>query len=351
MKTPHNNGQGAFVRKLEGFTVAKDGNAQRMENLPQVISTVETQFTKIARVHGAVDFATEAEFAMQIMRKSDYLAQVAFGNLDSLKEAIINVAAIGLTLNPALKLAYLVPRSKAVCLDISYQGYIFLGTSCGAILWAGAEIVCESDKFEHLGMNQSPIHKFNPMFQPDSKERGPVIGGYCLAKTPSGESIIAFMPINEILNMRDRSEGWKAHKKDGKQTPWITDEFEMIKKTLIRRAFKSWPKSAGADRLAAAVDLANDSEIISLPEPKVDPSRLQHLVLIREMLLAIDREESAYVGHLSKVTNRKIEKLEDLTDIEIVQAIALLQSIVDTQSERIAKLAQSQKKVQNENVG
>jgi recombination protein RecT len=34
------------------------------------------------------------------------------------------VAAIGITLNPASKLAYLVPRDGMVCLDISYMGLL-----------------------------------------------------------------------------------------------------------------------------------------------------------------------------------------------------------------------------------
>lgn len=331
--------------------MAKDGNAQRLENLPQIIQTVEPKFTKIARVHGAVDFATEQEFALQILKKNDYLAQVAFGNLDSLKDAVINVAQIGLTLNPALKLAYLVPRAKAVCLDISYQGKIFLGTSCGAVLWASAEIVCEKDEFQFVGMNQQPIHKFNPLYGPDSEVRGKIIGGYGAAKTPAGEMLISFMPIDEIMYIRDRSEAWRAYK-DGKikSTPWNTDEFEMIKKTLIIRNSKIWPKNAGAERLAIANEIENDILDFAPPVAEIpDARRIQDLCRIREMLAALDREESAYIIHLVRVTNRKLEKLEDLTDIEIVQAITMLQGFIDTQTERLARLAKSQEKDKNEN--
>ncbi|EON5390422.1 recombinase RecT, partial [Escherichia coli] len=65
-------------------------------------------------------WAKESQFAIQQFQKNDFLAKTAQANLPSARNAIINVAAIGITLNPSSKLAYLVPRGGAVCLDISY---------------------------------------------------------------------------------------------------------------------------------------------------------------------------------------------------------------------------------------
>jgi recombination protein RecT len=319
-------------------------NHERKTNLPAVIKTAEATFTELARRHNVPDFtfAREAEFAMQILKENDYLSQVACGNQDSLKDAIINVAAIGLSLSPIKKLAFLVPRKKKVCLDISYQGFIELATSKGIILWAKPVIVHDEDEFEYQGVNKEPIHKFHPF-----KDRGPIVGGYVLAKMSSGDLLVDFMPIHEIYAIRDRSEGWKAYKaKQISTTPWASDEGEMIKKTLVRRAQKSWPKSVASealDRAVAAVDETDGVELrpeLSAPATEAAPNerRLEGFAIIRELLEALDRTEEAYVEHLCRTTNRKITKIEDLTELEVDQAVTMLQGIVDAQAAKLEKL-------------
>jgi recombination protein RecT len=86
----------------------------------------------------SIEFDREAGFALQILQGSDYLRSIALSNRESLYAAITNVAAIGVSLNPAEKLAYLVPRKKAVCLDISYMGLLDIAQSAGAIRWGQA---------------------------------------------------------------------------------------------------------------------------------------------------------------------------------------------------------------------
>ena len=75
------------------------------------------------------------------------------------------------------------------------------------------------------------------------------------------------MTAEEVMGIRDRSEAWKK----GQTGPWKTDFNEMAKKTVIRNAFKMWPKS-GMDRAEEAVKLSNDNEgfepIETTPEVK-----------------------------------------------------------------------------------
>ena len=89
-------------------------------------------------------------FAFQAVTRNDQLYRTAMANPASVRNAVINVAATGLSLNPALKFAYLVPRDNEVCLDISYMGLIKIATDTGSILWAKAEIVYEKDIFTYL---------------------------------------------------------------------------------------------------------------------------------------------------------------------------------------------------------
>ncbi len=317
-------------------------NHERKNNLPAIIKTVEPSFTELAKRHGIADFtfARESAFALQILKQNDYLASVAVGNPDSLKDAIINVAAIGLSLSPINKQAYLVPRKNRVCLDISYQGFVDLATSRGAILWAKAELVHAKDTFEFQGVNIAPTHTMKDIFG----DRGPVIGGYCIAKMPTGDLLVDFMSIAEIYAIRDRTEAWKAYKEGKiKSTSWQTDENEMSKKTLIRRAHKSWPKSVAQEVISRAISASNESDGINFDEelPALpDASEAERAIefqKMREYLDLLDRPEAAFIEHLARATNRNITQLEDLTALEIEQQLTFLEGLVDAQTAKFEK--------------
>lgn len=198
----------------------------------------------------SLNFEVEAGFAVQQLESNDYLLSIAMSNQQSVINAVTNVAAIGVSLNPARKQAYLVPRDGRVCLDISYIGLVDLATQSGSIVWAKSELVYEQDSFQMGEPGTLPEHKFNPF----SKDRGTVIGAYVVAKTPSGEYLCDAMSINEIYSIRDRSSAWKAWINKKKSCPWVTDEGEMCKKTVIKRGSKLWPKN---ERLNMAIQHLN----------------------------------------------------------------------------------------------
>jgi recombination protein RecT len=194
----------------------------------------------------AIKFKAEAEFAVQVLMNNDYSLGIAVKNPDSVRNAVMNLAAIGLSLNPAKKQAYLVPRKNAICLDISYMGLVELAIASGSVRMVKAELVKATDTFEMNGFDREPTHKFNPF----AKDRGEIVGVYCVAKTNHGDWVTDTMTIDEVYAIRDRSESYKA----GKATPWKTDPGEMIKKTIVKRASKMWPKT---DRLDEAIHHLN----------------------------------------------------------------------------------------------
>ncbi len=200
--------------------------------------------------NNSLNFEVEAGFAVQQLEANDYLLMVAMNNRQSVVNAVTNVAAIGISLNPARKQAYLVPRDKKVCLDISYIGLVDLATQSGSIVWAKAELVHEADNFQMGEPGAMPKHQFNPF----AKDRGEVIGAYVVAKTPGGEYLCDAMSIDDINAIRDRSSAWKAFKSKGVSCPWVTDPGEMGKKTVIKRASKLWPKN---ERLNMAIQHLN----------------------------------------------------------------------------------------------
>lgn len=198
----------------------------------------------------SLNFEIEAGFAVQQLEANDYLLKVALNNRQSVINAVTNVAAIGISLNPARKQAYLVPRDQKVFLDISYIGLTDLATQSGSIVWAKAELVCEGDSFTMGEPGSMPKHAFNPF----SKDRGDVVGAYVIAKTPGGEYLCEAMSIGDIHAIRDRSSAWRAYKSKGVSCPWVTDPGEMCKKTVIKRASKLWPKN---ERLNMAIQHLN----------------------------------------------------------------------------------------------
>ena len=191
-------------------------------------------------VDRSLNFEREAGFAIQILQASDYALGLAERARQSVVDAVTNIAAIGLSLNPARKHAYLVPRDKKICLDVSYMGLIELAISSGSIAFAQARVVHASDTYQDNGVGAAPTHKFNAF----SKERGEIVGVYVVAKLASGDFLCETMTVEDINRIRDRSESFKS----GKNSPWKSDWAEMAKKTVVKRASKYWPKTERLDR-------------------------------------------------------------------------------------------------------
>jgi len=220
----------------------------------QVIAAQKERFLTLNKANDdLLSYEQECIFAKQQLEKNDFTMKTAGNNQRSLQGAILNVAAIGISLNPAKQHAYLVPRGGAICLDISFQGLRKIATDSGAIEWAKVELVYKNDTFKWTGPVTVPVHEADPF----SKDRGELIGGYCLAKLPSGEYMVEVMKVEEINKIRDTS-------KASKNGPWVNWYDEMAKKTILKRAFKQWPQTTndqiGRARLETAISASHDAE-------------------------------------------------------------------------------------------
>ena len=224
-------------------------NELTVANIGQFLKSNAEKSFKEMNAH-ELNFVTEAEFATQLLTKNDYIVGVARGNRQSVINSVKNIAAIGLSLNPATGHAYLVPRDNAICLDISYRGLIKLATDAGIIKWVQAEIVHESDDFRFHGIAEKPEHSFDPF----RKDRGDVVGAYCVAKTIDGDYLTTTMSRKELDEIQSLSKTKKAG------TPWIAHPNEMRKKVVIKRAAKTWPYSGNRNRLDQAIEIAHKAD-------------------------------------------------------------------------------------------
>lgn len=257
---------------------------EKQITIAEAVDAAKDRFIQIAPRF--LDYNAERAFAVQLLDNNEYLKRAAFESPRSLEAAIINVAAIGLSLNPAKKQAYLIPRNvktkinnkdvwvTKIFLEPSYIGLADLATMTGSVRWVQAQIVRNNDTYVDNGVGVKPTHTYEA-FAPAEK-RGAIVGAYCIAKTADGDFLTTVMTLEELNGIRDRSESWKRKVEKEKKGefasggPWETDFAEQCKKTTIRRGYKTWPKTESDDRLALAVQLSNENEgfepILTSPE-------------------------------------------------------------------------------------
>ena len=247
-------------------------------NLPEQLKQLEPHF-ETQNSHGIV-FDNQCLFAKQQLEKNKFILDTAKRNPQSLRSAILNSAAIGISLNHANAHAYLVPRDGGICLDISYRGLVKLATDSGAITVAKAVLVYEDDTFIANGPFSSPTHKYDPFKVDGNNPLNSLRGGYCEAKLADGGVIVDFMSASEIFAVRDSSKA--------KNGPWQGKwAGEMAKKTLVKRASKSWPQSSGIDRVNKAIEILNDHE-------------------------GLQEKEFASFDHVSRISSEDVSKMDEM---------------------------------------
>lgn len=214
-------------------------------------------------------FAREVNFAMQAMLNNEYLITCARQYPEHLVEAIKNVSLTGLSLNPVLRLGYLVPYKGKVQFQPSYMGKIDILYRTGVVKRIEANLVYKNDKFTYTkGIEPTLIHEPNVF-----GERGELLGGYFVAVLTTGEKIFDVMPKKRIDEIKSRSEAVKK----GKQSPWDTDFEEMAKKSIINWATKFLPKTGISEDMVRVLEAEQKAENVlyedwnkKIQEPKDD---------------------------------------------------------------------------------
>lgn len=303
-----------------------------------VIRAVQPEFSQLAQGHNSVQWEAECNYAIQQIYKNDFAIKTAQRDPVSVQNAVRNVAAIGLTLNPAHKRAYLVPRDGKIQLEVSYMGLMHLAQDTGSIMWAQAKIVHENDTYENRGASAEPLHTYSPF-----GERGNPVGAYCVVKTADGDYLTHEMPIADIYAIRDRSMAWKK----GQSGPWKTDEKEMIKKTVVKQASKYWPK---VERMQEAIEMVNtsgegidfDAERGETEQVAYDPA--EDSALLHDAFEADDwaaaqivvrRCDEYRMGKLFKApyVNTKIRQFAQEANRKMVELKATLQGMIQADDE------------------
>lgn len=157
----------------------------------------------------------------------------------------------------------------------SYFGIIDVCRRHGAIVDAIAEHVHENDEFVFYMENGKYQHRWTPALG----NRGKHIGCFCLLILPGDRFRVVYMSEEELAHVRNKSKS----KDNG---PWVTDTGEMQKKTVLKRALKTYITDPDTADMLAADDHASgfiDDGTPALAAPK--PTSLdQHAAASRPAL-------------------------------------------------------------------
>ncbi len=201
-------------------------------------------------------FDLEVSFAIQQIQDNNFLSKCT---AESFKKVILNVAQSGLSLNPTLGYAYIVPRynrgtSKLeACMDTGYRGYIKLLMEDGELQSLQVNLIYEGDEIDIDMATEKKIIRHIP-YLIKGNDKGEIIGGYSLAKLASGDSHIEIMSKVDIIKIRNNSESYKSFVNKKSATAIWHDHFEeMARKTIIRRHWKYLPKGDHARKVAEVI--------------------------------------------------------------------------------------------------
>lgn len=279
-------------------------------------------------------FKKELSFAVQIMSTNQYLQTAT---RDSILKSVLNIAQVGLTLNPISRQAYLIPRRIAdslVCvLEPSYIGLCKLAQDTGTVKQIFCNPVYQNDEVEFDAGKNEISHKpsiFNG-------GRGELKGFYAVAVLTDGGRQVEAMDLEQINEIRARSESYRAYlkkEKEGKKIPctWVSDYGEMARKTVIKRLYKYLPKSDASYKIEQAIDMDNQVQGYEL---KATWSTIEYIESLLRSSTVDDDKASAIQ-----------QKLND--KLTMSEANDIIENLKVNQLNRVQEGSASQKEIQEQ---
>jgi len=226
------------------------------------------------RMKAAIPKHLSAERMLRVcalaIQKTPKLAEC---DMMTLLGAMITLGTLGLEPNTPLGQAYLIPFEKRtkengrwvttgvdVQVIIGYKGYIDLARRSGELVNIHADVVYEGDDFTFeygTGMHMRHVPR-------GARANRKPLWAYFYAKLADGGEAFEVLPYEEILAIRDASQGYQSAMRNRERypesfskTPWVAFEHEMAAKTMIRRIAKWLPMSIEAAD-ATTIDSAHE---------------------------------------------------------------------------------------------
>lgn len=268
-----------------------------LNKLMKDITTAEVvrDFNKTNR--SGLDFDTEIAYMMAVVERNhlDKKASVKLSRapIDSLRDAIIQVSRIGLTLNPVLSLAYITPESGKAKYSVSYQGLINLMIDFGMVRSVYAEIVYKGDEFT---LKLHPRKLDHTPYYVTGQKKGDLVGAYAVAELRGGGDMFEFITAEHIKKIRDTAKGkfiWDA---------WYE---QMVMKTAVRALWKAVPKTKVSVEVLNAIENI-DSDYKSLETQEEEYSKAEN-----------QNKSTSAIGNLKKNFQPNEPNMANKFDIDV----------------------------------
>lgn len=173
--------------------------------------------------------------------------------------ACMEASAMGLEPETPQNHCYLIPYGSVCTLQMGYPGLVTLALRDPSIKRIEARLRYARDVFKPQYAPQVTLEHL-PCLDDD---RGEAVGVYALAHFADGEMDFEYMSLTEVNVIRDR----RAKGLGSDSSPWRTDEGEMQRKTVLKRACKRWGKGKEIS-IALAID-NDEGKLLRAPSPEV----------------------------------------------------------------------------------
>jgi recombination protein RecT len=228
----------------------------------QIADALQKAFDKVKMLIGKTEAYREMGYARQLVEKNPSLMKCS---LQSITDAIVNGSRAKVTLNPSLKLAYLIPRKGVACLEISYMGLITILKKSGGCKYIEAFVVYEDELFKYNPAMGTIEH--HPVFckTEEEQKKRKIVGAYSRAVLTTNEVVYCYIPYWEL----EKIKRFSANSKDSSSV-WNIWEEEMIKKSVIKRHFKFLVSDSEMNEVVEALRIEEENNVIQKPQGLFD---------------------------------------------------------------------------------
>lgn len=280
-----------------------------------IMPYIEPKKLALIKMVGETQLQKEMSFAIQAANSNATLQKAT---PESVAKCVWNIAITGLTLNPIQQFAYITPRfingkTEAV-ITPSYKGLVKLITDTGSVKTVYAHPVYQGDEFDVTLGSETNIHH-KPKYQTIKPEH--VTHVYAVAVLQDGSKQVEIMPVAEVLEIRERSDSYKAHKEGkAKSSIWVDFFTEMARKTVVKRLSKYLPKTDRWEQVQEAIELDNEDYEASLQQYNYIENLLQKS--------AFDERQKAFIEQelQNGITNGRAKKIIDDLQMNQLDPIA-----------------------------
>ena len=223
-----------------------------MSNIEKWKLAIKDSYKKFELINPA-RAKTELGFANQLFQSNPMLQKCT---TESIVNSVVNVARTSITLNPVMRLAYLVPRGDKCVLDFSYMGMVAMLKDNNCIRTIDAKIVYEDEEFDFDMSSNIIYHKPKYAKTEIQHNERVILGCYSRAVLPTNDVVYEFMPMWEIDKIKQSSTNSSS-----KYSAWTTWRDEMIKKSVIKRHFKMLISLGNIDneKISAFMQIENEN--------------------------------------------------------------------------------------------